>query len=494
MQRKNFEAVAEAIRLMHVKTTAAIKDLLGETDSKHENAALAGKRLTARARVSALFDKDTFVETGALIKRRATEFDAEAVESDDFEGVITGYGSVGGSLVFVFAEDYSRSKGAMSEAHAKKITAVYDMAVKNGAPVVGIFDSAGAFVLDGVSALAGYGHVMAAASAASGVIPQIAIIAGVCAGGSAVAAAMADVTIVSKADGKMYVKAGCDSHESVSIETEDEISAIEKAKELLAVLPSNNCEGTVRIDGDANGISDVTMLGSEGYDVRDVISAISDGGRVIELYASYAPEVVTSISFVGGVAVGVVATNPAHESGELTSGGAKKAAKMISFCDSFGIPVLTLVDGKGISNESSPTPSDLARLAYAYTTAACPKVTVVTGEAYGTQYTLMGSKSVGADIVYALPSAKISSMKADAAVALLWDDKFAGTSDPAAKRAELEAEWDANFGSATEAALHGEIDDIIEGGELRARVASALEMLSMKNADAPGRRHVNLPM
>ncbi|MCD7788712.1 MAG: hypothetical protein LUH59_07305, partial [Firmicutes bacterium] len=227
MQRKNFEAVAEAIRLMHVKTTAAIKDLLDETDSRHENAALAGKRLTARARVSALFDKDTFVETGALIKRRATEFDAEAVESDDFEGVITGYGSVGGSLVFVFAEDYSRSKGAMSEAHAKKITAVYDMAVKNGAPVVGIFDSAGAFVLDGVSALAGYGHVMAAASAASGVIPQIAIVAGVCAGGSAVAAAMADVTIVSKADGKMYVKAGCDSHESASIETEEEISAIE---------------------------------------------------------------------------------------------------------------------------------------------------------------------------------------------------------------------------------------------------------------------------
>ncbi len=494
MQRKSFEAVAEALKHMRNTTTAAIKDFLCETDTKHESSALAGKRLTARARISALFDSGTFVETGALIKRRATEFDAEAVEEDDFEGVITGYGSIGGELVFVFAEDFSRSKGAMSEAHAKKITAVYDMAVKNGAPIIGIFDSAGAFVLDGVSALSGYGHVMSAASKASGVIPQIAIVAGVCAGGSSAIAAMADITIVSKADGKLYVKAGGDSYETVAIETEDEISAIEKAKEILALVPSNNCEGTVRVDGNANTSVDVSFIQGGGYEATDVIAAISDGGRYIELYSSYAPETVTAISFIGGIAVGIVASNPAKHNGMLTSGAAKKASRMISFCDSFGIPVVTLVDGEGISNESTPTPSDLGRLAYAYTSAVCPKVTVVTGEAYGTQFTLMGSKSVGADLVYALSSAKIASMKADAAVALLWDDRFAGTSDPAAKRAELEAEWNANFGSAVEAALHGEIDDVIPDTELRARIASALEMLSMKNADDPGRRHVNLPM
>lgn len=492
MQKKDFEAVAEALKRAQQKTTAAIKDFLRELDGKNETEALAGKRLTARARITALFDEGTFVETGAYIKRRATEFDPDAIESDDFEAVITGYGSVNGSLVYAFAEDHFRSKGAVGEAHAKKICALYDMAIANGAPVVGIFDSNGAFILEGTAALSGYGKVMSSVSKASGVIPQIAVIAGTCAGSAAVIASMFDVTVLSELDGKFYVTKNNASVPAITVA--DEISAIIEAKLLLSILPANNCEGTVRYEKNANGAVDVSYIKDGGYDVHSVIASVADDGNYKELYAALAPEMVIALSSVGGTVTGIVATNPAVNGGKLTSDAAKKASRLVSLCDSFNIPVVTLVDTKGLDSENAPDANEIAKLAFAYTSSECAKVTVVTGESYGSAYTVLGSKSVGSDITLALDSAVISAMPAESAVALLWDEKFEGTTDPAARRAELVSEWNATFGSAVDAAYKGEIDDIIESSELRARIAAALEMLSMKSAGDPVRRHINLPL
>lgn len=492
MQKKDFEAVADALKRVQIKTTAAIKDFLRDLDEKNENAALAGKRLTARARITALFDEGTFVETGAFIKRRATEFDSDAIGSDDFEAVITGYGSMGGKLVYAFAEDHFRSKGALSEAHAKKICALYDMAVKNGAPVVGIFDSNGAFVLEGTAALAGYGRIMSSVSRASGVIPQIAIIAGTCAGSAAVIASMFDVTILSELEGKFYVAK--DNNAVPAVTAADEISAIGEAKAILSILPSNNVEGSVRFESNANGSVDVSFIADGGYDVHNVIASVADNGTYKELYAGSAKEIVTALAPIGGIVSGIVATNPAENGGKITSCSAKKAARMISLCDSFNIPVVTLVDSKGLSKENAPGANDLSKLAFAYSSADTAKITVITGEAYGAVYTVLGSKSIGADVAFALNSAVISTMPAESAVALLWDEKFAGADDPAARRAELTEEWNSTFGSAVDAAYKGEIDDIIASDELRARIASALEMLSMKSACEPSRRHCNLPL
>ncbi len=497
MQKKDFEAVLEALKRVKHKSTAAIKDFLTELDAKSEASSLSGKHLTARARISALFDAGTFVETGAFIKRRPTEFDADAVDADDFEGVITGYGSVCGRLVFAFAEDFYRSKGAVGEAHAKKISALYDMAIKNGAPVVGIFDSCGAYVLEGVSALAGYGRMMSAVSAASGVVPQIAIVAGSCVGTSAAIASMFDFVIVSEAEGQLYVNAENKEENTAAVYAADEITAITRAKALLSYLPDNNCEGTVRTDCPPVGTVDVSFIENGNYSAASVVGAVADGGVCFELTPKYAPELLTALANIGGTAALVIATDPAANGGALTAAAAKKAARAVSFADSFNIPVVTLVDTKGLPNETSEVvsfASELGRLAGAYASASCPKVTVVTGRAYGAAFTVLGSKSVGADVALALSTAKIGALDGEAAVALLWDEKFAGSSDPAARRAELVSEWDNTFGSAVEAAYRGEIDDVIPAAELRARIASALEMLSMKNAGEPGRRHTVSPL
>jgi len=501
MQKKDFDAVVGAIKRAKNKTTAAIRELLRDRDAKAEAAALAGKRLTARGRVSALFDEGTFVEIGALVKRRATEFDSgAAVDSDDFEGVICGYGAVSGRLVYAFAQDYFRSKGAIGEAHARKICSLYEMAIKNGAPIVGIFDSSGAFILEGVSALAGYGKIMKAASKASGVIPQIAIVAGTCAGSCAAIASMFDIVILSEQNGKIYTNATSEKSDLsvVSVSVKDEISAIIEAKALLSILPDNNAVGTVRIDGarDPSVLVDVSVIENEGYDAHAVLSAITKN-TYHELYADIAPEIICAIAPVGSIVSGIVATNPAVKDGALTSDAAIKAARFVTFCDAFNIPVVTLVDSAGLDTDNDsayPYAAAIARLASAYAEAECPLVTVVTGRAYGAAYTVLGSKAIGADVTFALDTAKIGAMSAQSAVAFLWDDKFAGAKDPDVRRKELEAEWDETYGNATEAAMKGEIDDVIPSDELLARIAASLEMLSMKDASMPTKRRSNLPL
>ena len=439
---------------------------------------------SAKERIKSLFDEGTFVEIGTFAHSAAAELKGAEGE---LEGVICGYGAIDGRLVFAFAQDYSRMKGALGAMHARKIASLYDLALHNGAPVIGIFDSAGAFVLEGVEALAGYGKVMRCVADASGVIPQISIIAGPCGGAMAAIAEMFDIVIATKSS-SLYVnppfivnnldKSGsAGSPETaaanglVAAVCDDDASAIAYVRRLLAYIPQNSADGTVyaSTNDEINRLTpDVAaIISNDGYAMTDVITAISDDAAFFELYAGYAPELVCGFVTLNGMVIGVVANQPSVNGGKLTPAAAEKAAKFISFCDCFAVPLLTLVDTEGYEVSAAAEKADysmaLARLAAAYSSSDNAKVTVVLGRAYGAAYTLMGSKSIGADIALAADCAKISAMPTASAVAFAWGDKV----DDNAKRSELEAEWDAVMASPLAAAKAGEIDDIISLDELR---------------------------
>lgn len=483
-------------------TAEKLKGMLRDINASSATGAKDG--FCARSRIESLFDAGTFVEMGAYVRRKNNE--------NEFEGVICGYGSVGGKLVFAFSQDSSRMKGAFDEMHAKKIASVYTAAVKNGAPVVGIFDSCGAIIYDGVSALAGYGLLMKCVSDASGVIPQIAVIPGVCAGSAATAAAMFDVVVTVKDKTSLYVNSPFlvgDKTATAEYAAENGMSAITAANEaeayanvrtLVDMLPSNNAEGVVEVEtnDDLNRKVDVkSIISAPGYDVKDILGLIGDGCNFTELYSEYAPELVVGLTSFGSIVCGVVANQPKVENGTLTAKAARKAAKFVSMCDSFGIPVLTLVDSVGLdtteASANAPYASELARLAMAYTSSENAKITVVLGKAYGAAYTLMGSKSVGADIALALDSAAISVLPPESAVAFVWNDRVGG-SDPKAAREELETQWKEMCASPVDAAEKGEIDDIIDAAELRQRICAAVSMLASKSEIYPDRRHVVFPL
>lgn len=475
-------------------------------DKNSEETAAKTGRLSARVRLLSLFDEGSFVETQKYLRRSATEFDDSA--ASDFEGVICGYGSVCGRLVFAFSQDFSRMSGALDAAHAKKISDLYEMAKKNGAPVVGIFDSAGACVMEGVSALAGYGKIMKAVSSASGIIPQVALIPGVCAGSAAAIAAMFDAVVISSKNCKLFVNspfivgdevAKADFAEAeglASIVTAEEPEAIGAVRNILSLLPSNNAEGTVYTGATDENTQGVAVAYVDN--IKDLILSLSDDGLVTELSAGYGKEMVTALARLGGAVVGIVANDHSVNAGALTPAAARKAARFVNLCDSFNIPVLTLVDTEGLEvsaeAESRSYAAELAKLASAFAASETAKVTVVLGEAYGAAYTVMGSKSIGADMVYALDGAKIGVMKADRAVEFAWKDKVFDAEDPQSARKELEAEWNATLSSPAEAAARGEVDDIIAADELKPRICAAFEMLGSKSEAPLYRRHSNYPL
>ncbi len=483
-------------------TAEKLKGMLRDIDASSATGAKNG--FCARSRIESLFDAGTFSEMGAYVRRKNYE--------NEFEGVICGYGAVNGKLAFAFSQDSSRMKGAFDEMHARKIASLYAAAVKNGAPVIGIFDSCGAIVYDGVSALAGYGLLMKCVSDASGVIPQIAVIPGVCAGSAATVAAMFDVVVTVKDKTSLYVNSPFllgDKTATAEYAAENGMSAFTAAEEaeaygfvrtLVDILPSNNAEGVVEIasNDDLNRKVDVkSIVSAEGYDMKDVLGLVGDGCKFTELYADYAPEIIVGFTSFGGIVCGVVANQPKVESGALTAKAARKAAKFVSMCDSFGMPVVTLVDTMGLdtteASVNAPYASELAKLAVAYTSSENAKVTVVLGKAYGAAYTLMGSKSIGADVALALDSAAISVLPPESAVAFLWNDKVGGN-DPKAAREELEAQWKEMCASPVDAAEKGEIDDIIDSGELRQRICASVSMLASKSEIYPDRRHVVFPL
>ena len=444
-------------------------------------------------KIAALFDAGTFVETGAFMKR----------DGGELTGVVCGYGAIGGKLVYAFSQDSDRKKGAFDAVQADKIAMLYGMAMKNGAPVVGVFDSAGAVICDGASAMAAYGKLLKAVSDASGVIPQIAVIGGVCSGMAATVAAMFDLTVTVKDQSQLFVNAPFIVGKEVgtskaavqnglaSVEVESDAAANALVAKLIAMLPANNAEGVIaeEITDDVN-----RTVAVDGLCGKELIGAIADAQDFVEIGAGYATEMLTGLSTFGGVTCGIVANNASENHGVITVDGAKKAAKLISFCDSFSIPVVTLTDSTGVEcskdAENAPLAAQLGKLAMAYASADTAKITVVTGKAYGAAFTLMGSKALGADMVYALPSAEISVMDPASAVAFLWNDRI--TEDTT--RADLESEWKEKHASAQAAACDGSIDDVIDAAELRQRICAAVYMLLMKHEGTPARKHCNLPL
>jgi len=475
-------------------TVGELRDLLLKTDA----ASAKNGALSARERITGLFDEGTFTETAAFTSRRVSEFDDNT--PDEFESVITGYGSVNGCLVYAFAQDIARAKGSVSEAAAKKICAAYKLAIDNGCPIIGIFDSAGAYLPEGVRALAGYGLIMKAASQASGVIPQIAVCTGVVQGAAAVIASMFDFAVVTEGSkisvNPPFIVGGGTAKDSVeagiaAYTAKTDAEAIAAARELLAYIPSNNEEGGAEVltNDEVN-----RHIAAAFGDAASLVKSFADDAKYIELYADYAKSMSVGLISLAGVVCGIVATNPAENEGRLTSAAARKAAKFISFCDCFQIPVITLVDSEGFAvcgeEEKNPFCAEIGKLAGAYAMARTPLITLVSGAAYGSVFSVLGSKAIGADIVFAVDTAKIGCLSAKSAVALLWNDQI--TKDTT--RGDLEAKWDAEVATAVAAARAGEIDDIVEAVEIRQRLASAVLMLSGKSVASPRRRHANMPL
>lgn len=450
----------------------------------------------AMTRIRSLFDAKTFVELGAYTKRSFNEFGGDEKDAE-FSGVICGYGAVGGRLVFAFSQDASRMKGALDEVHAKKICALYDMAVKNGAPVVGIFDCAGADIFEGISALAGYGRIMKAVSAASGVIPQIALIAGNCIGSFAAVAAMFDMVITTK-ESNLYVTSpaltGAENAQApvVAHAAADVLEAIAYARCMLAILPQNSSEGVQvnEAEDDLNRL--LPELAPDG-DVRELLASIADRGELVEVGAGDATSLLTALSVIGGVHCGILASDYSVNEGRIDAAAARRAARFVDFCDAFSLPVVTLVNSAGFTtcadSENAPFAAELAKLAMAYARSENAKVSVVLGHAIGGAYTLLGSKSIGADVAYAFEGAEIGALPAASAVAFALNDEITTSTS----RKELEEEWLSSLASPVAAASTGEIDDIISMAELRQRICSALLLLAAKG-NAGRRRHSVLPL
>ncbi len=493
MEKFNFEAFSNIIKDVTVKTASALRELLAQKDVP------SGGCLTARERLERLFDAGTFSEIGAYVRRRRSEFDG--TDEYDFESVICGWGAVNGRLVYAFAQDTARSAGSVSEAHARKICETYRLAMENGAPIVGIFDSAGAVIPEGVRVLAGYGKIMKAASAASGVIPQIAVASGYVAGAAAVICGMFDLVIKTE-DASLSVNPPFNTNTNgkadlgvTAISAVDGADAVGKVRDILNYFPSNNFEGTPEgISNDSLNRPVSLDAYESAHDAHELISAFADNAKFIELYSNYAPEIIGGVASVGGTSVGIVATNKAADGGVITAAGARKASRLVSLFDSFNIPVITLVDSVGfdssISSETSPFASELAKLASAYAAASSSMITVIVGEAYGSTFTVLGSKALGADVVLALDTAKIAAMNASSAVAFMMNDQI--TSD--VSRKDLERQWDESIATPVEAASSGEIDDIIASAELRARIGAAVYMLTSKSQTPASRKHLTMPL
>lgn len=450
----------------------------------NSNYSISHEQGEGNRRANAFFDDGTFVEIGAHIRRPN--------DPAEFEGVVTGYGAVDGRLVFAFFQDNSRMKGAVDALYGRKIKQLYELAIKNGAPIVGVLDSAGAMIYDGAASMAAYGAWMKASAKASGVIPQITVIDGICAGSAATVAAMSDFVIVSKDSSELYLTPGesgdGDASALVALETESEAEAFAAARTLLSMLPSNNAEGTVVEDC----TDDMNRIGAwvDG-DVTASLTALADNGEFFGLYEAYGTGVKAGFMKLSGIVCGVLAGDASVDGGAIGAEEARKSAKLVSFCDAFGIPLVNLVDSIGIRKDTAlAVAQELARLAGAYASAECPIVTAIVGNAYGAGFTLTGSKMLGADLVFALPTASIAAISPTSAVAFAWNDRVS----PEQPRDALEAEWNDAYASPAEAACRGEVDDVIDPEELRARLSAAVSMLVSKALGAPDRRHPVMPL
>jgi len=498
---------------------------LGGGEAKIAKQHAAGK-LTARERLEKLFDPGTFVEIDAFVETRAIDFDMQKKKVPG-DGVVTGYGNINGRLVFVSSQDFTIIGGSLGEAHAAKITKVMDMALKMGAPFISINDSGGARIEEGVGALRGYGDIFFRNTIASGVIPQISVIMGPCAGGAVYSPAITDfIFMVEKTSymfitGPQVIKAvtgeevtaeglgGADIHNSKSgvahFQSATEEECIEQIKRLISFLPENNLtdvpsytptDDPNRLCEELNSI--IPDNSNKPYDVLDIIEQIVDNGDFMEIQKNYAKNIIIGFGRLNGSTVGILANQPRVLAGVLDVNSSDKGARFIRFCDAFNIPIVTFTDTSGflpgVDQEYNGIIRHGAKLLYAFSEATVPKINVILRKAYGGAYLAMNSKHLGADIVFAWPSAEIAVMGPDGAANIIFRKDIEAAADPVAKRNEKIEEYREKFSNPYVAANRGYVDDVIEPATTRKRLINALDMLSSKRETRPPKKHGNIPL
>ena len=483
-------------------------------------------RLTARERIAYLVDEGAFHELEMLARHSATGLGMEA-HRPYTDGVITGFGEIDGRRVCIYAQDFTVFGGALGESHGAKIQRLQDLAVSLGLPLISLHDGGGARIQEGVAALNAYGGIFRRNAAASGVIPQISVILGPCAGGAVYSPAMTDFTIMVKESSHMFITgpdvvravtgeevtldelAGATTHATTTgaaaFLCNDDHDALDTVRELLAYLPANNLEEAPRErSADASDrlceeLRDVLpALSSSPYDMKKVIAAIADDGVFLETHALFAPHILCGFIRIDGFSVGVVANQPNVLAGVLDIDASEKAARFVRTCDAFNIPLVTLVDVPGflpgLAQEHDGIVRHGAKLLYAFCEASVPRVSIVLRKAYGAAYVVMNSKGVGADFAFAWPSAELAVMASGGAVEIVHRRAIAEAEDPAALRAALVSEYDETYANPYVAAERGFLDDIIDPAETRRRLAAAFTILRSKRESSPQRKHGNIPL
>lgn len=482
-------------------------------------------KLTARERIQLLVDPGTFEEIGMLVTHRSHDFGLEN-EIYYSDGVVTGFGQVNGRLTYVFAQDFTVFGGSLSEAHAQKICRIMDLAMKNGAPIIGLNDSGGARIQEGVVSLGGYADIFYRNTLASGVIPQLSAIMGPCAGGAVYSPALTDFTLMVEGKSYMFVTGPnvvkTVTHEDVSSEDlggamahasksgvthftcANDAECIAKIKEILTYIPQN-CEDLPEelpytpgneLRPELNNI--IPENSNQPYDMRDVIGHIIDSGSFCEVHKDYAENLVVGFARLAGKSIGIVANQPAFLAGVLDIKSSVKGARFVRFCNSFNIPLLVLVDVPGFlpgtDQEWNGIITNGAKLLYAFCEATVPRITVITRKAYGGAYDVMNSKHIGADMNYAWPSAEIAVMGAKGAAEIIFKKEISESKDPDAKLKEKENEYKEMFSNPYRAAERGFVDEVILPEQTRSKLIRAFDMLKNKVDQLPRKKHGNIPL
>jgi propionyl-CoA carboxylase beta chain len=513
-----------------------MQDKLKELEYKKQQALLGGGlkrieaqhkkgKLTARERIHFLLDEGSFQEIGMFVTHRATDFEMDK-EKYLGDGVVTGYGTINGRLVYVFSQDFTVFGGSLSEAHAEKICKIMDLAMKNGAPVIGLNDSGGARIQEGVVSLAGYADIFYRNVKASGVVPQISAIMGPCAGGAVYSPAMTDFILMVEHTSYMFVTGPnvvkTVTHENVTAEElggahthatksgvthfacANEIEALNTIKQLLSYIPQNCEEKPPRIPyemGDElrpalNNI--IPPSSSQPYDMHDVIQQVIDEDSFLEIHKDFAQNIIVGFARLAGRSIGIVANQPAVLAGVLDIHSSIKAARFVRFCDAFNIPLLVFEDVPGFlpgtDQEWNGIISNGAKLLFAFAESTVPRVTVITRKAYGGAYDVMNSKHIGADINFAWPTAEIAVMGAKGAAEIIFKDEIAQAEDKEAKWKEKENQYNELFANPYKAAERGYIDEVIVPEETRIKLIRAFEMLENKVDSMPKKKHNNIPL
>jgi acetyl-CoA carboxylase carboxyltransferase component len=501
------------------------KLLEGGGGERIEKQRAAGKA-TARERLDALYDSGTFVEIDAFAESRAVEF-GMATKRIPGDGVVAGYGSVDGRLVFAASQDFTVIGGSLGEMHAKKIVKVMDMAMKMGAPYVSLNDSGGARIEEGLDALYGYGEIFTRNTHASGVIPQISVIMGPCAGGAVYSPAITDFIFIVEKTANMFITGpqvisavtgenvtaeqlgGAKTHTSISgvahFRAADEASCLLQLKRLLGYLPDNNISDPViyenndELERTSPELDEIIPNESNrAYNIVDVLTKLTDGGDFLEVQQDFARNIVIGFGRMNGKTVGFIANQPNYLAGSLDVNSSDKAARFVRFCDCFNIPIVTLTDVPaflpGVGQEHSGIIRHGAKLLYAFAEATVPKINVILRKAYGGAYIAMNSKHLGADIVFAWPTAEIAVMGPDGAANIIFRKEIADAADPIKARADKITEYTEKFSNPYVAASRGYVDDVIAPSETRPRLIGALEMLASKRESRPSKKHGNIPL